>query len=434
MPPSPPVPVYTTPPPELTGTDFADAPLDLRLPIAIPPAQVPAIASVGLALSPYEAGPLYASTEQRQRSLWIELPAPITNSVGDALFARVLAHGADPLLYLAEPADPMDANPPLSLDPELVRVVVPDDTDDRDGLTAITQLTPSSVSNVHFLLPLPPGVSADDPELFGFWSYELRVGHAGQPDDLRWWSTANGRFGSPLRVVGVQHPAPPLACHAGRVNLPAAASAAVLKAITEVSSPFQLQQVLAPLTGSGAPASSGTPSLVLCTAPYATPVLNGTPLTSPVDTPRTSMWFLIYAQAVQADGASMRNILLAAEIGAFAGRTLDEIDPALKPYVATLVSNSFNARDRIAVAAFHQAQIEAILAQIHMPASSALSVIAVELLPGGTIFEPGNNAPAQSRRPTSSIQTGATAVVTPPAFPFGRILRVAPLRPVAPFC
>ena len=439
LPPTPPVPVYTTPPSVLTGTDFSDAPLDLRLPIAIPPSRVPAIASVGLALSPYEAGPLYASTEQRQRLLWIELTEPIANPVGDALFARVLAHGADPLLYLAEPQVPADTNPPLPLDPELVRVVIPDDTDDRDGLTAMTQLTPSSVSNVHFLLPLPPGISADDPELFGFWSYELRIGHAGQPGDLRWWSTANGRFGSPLRVAGVQHPAPPLACHAGRVNITATASAAVLTAITSASSPFQLQQVLAPLAGTGSPSSAGTPSLVLCTAPYATPVLNGTPLTAPVDAPRTTMWFLIYAQAVQADGASMRNILLAAELGAFAGRALDNIDPALRPFVATLVSNSFKARDRIAVAAFHQAQIEAILRQIHLPASSPLSVVAVELLPGGTIFEPGNfDALAASSVPRSmSAPAGTTAravVKTPPAFPFGRILRVAPLQPVAPFC
>jgi hypothetical protein len=432
LPPSPPVPVFTTPPPALTGTDLADAPLDLRLPIAVPPAQVPTIASVGLALSPYEAGPLYASTEQRQRSLWIELAEPIANPVGDALFARVLAHGADPLLYFAEPATPADRNPPLPLDPELVRVVIPDDTDDRAGLTAMTQLAPSSVSNVHFLLPLPSGIDADDPELFGFWTYELRVGHAGQPGDLRQWSTANGRFGSPLRVVGVQHPAPPLVCHAGRVNVPAAASAAVLNAITSVASPFQLQQVLAPLAGAGAPASTGTPSLVICTAPFATPVLNGAPLTDPVNTPRTTMWFLIYAQAVQADGASMRNILIAVEQGVFIGRGLEEIDPALRPFVTTLVKNSAKARDRIAVAAFHQAQIEAILAQIHLPASSSLSVIAVELLPGGTIFEAN---PIELPTPTPTLTGRATgAVVTHPEFPFGRILRIAPLEPVAPFC
>jgi hypothetical protein len=161
LPPSPPVPVFIAPPPVLAGPDLADAPLDLRLPIAVPPAQVPAIASIGLALSPYQAGPLYASTEQRQRSLWIELAEPIANPVGDALFARILAHGADPLLYLAEPEAPADSSPALSLVPELVR----------------------------------------------------RQTHGS---------------GRPLRVGGVQHPAPPLVCHAGRVPVPAAESAAYL--------------------------------------------------------------------------------------------------------------------------------------------------------------------------------------------------------------
>jgi hypothetical protein len=39
----------------------------------------------------------------------------------------------------------------------------------------------------------------------------------------------------------------------------------------------------------------------MCTAPFATPVLSGTALTTPADSPRTTMWFLIYAQAVQAE-------------------------------------------------------------------------------------------------------------------------------------
>jgi hypothetical protein len=125
---SPPTPVYTKPPPPPPTTEYADAPLDLRLPIAIPPKQVPAIASVGLALSPYVAGSLYASTAARQRSLWIELTEPVANASGDALFARVINHGADPLLYNAPPQVVPDNNPPLPLDPELVRAIIPDDT------------------------------------------------------------------------------------------------------------------------------------------------------------------------------------------------------------------------------------------------------------------------------------------------------------------
>jgi hypothetical protein len=425
LPPSPPTPVYTSPPPPVPTTEYADAPLDLRLPIAIPPNQVPAIASVGLALSPYAAGPLYASTSARQRSLWIELTEPIGNTEGDALFARVLAHGADPLLYNATPTAPPDSNPPLPLDPELVRAIIPDDTDDRAGLTAMTQLEGSPSSNVHFLLPLPPGMDPNDPELFGFWTYELRIGHAGAPGDLRWWSTANARFGSPLRVVGVQHPAPTLFCQAGRINIPPASAAAVLTAITAPACPFQVEQVMPPLLPP-APPPSGPPSLIVATAPYASPTLNGSHLTGTQEAPSTSMWFLLYAQAVQADGASMRNVLIATERGVFANRELDLIDKALLPYFITLSTNSFRSFNRIAVAAFHQAQIESILASIHLSADSSLSVIAVELLPGGT----GSDVGIDNRTTALPPASAAPGV----SFPFSRILRASPLQPVAPFC
>ena len=109
-------------PPAISGAGLENTPLDLTLPIAIPPAQVPELASVGLALSAYQPGEAYASTEPRMRALWLELKAPIANSVGDALFARVLAHGADPILYDAPAVAVANANPPLPLDPELLRV------------------------------------------------------------------------------------------------------------------------------------------------------------------------------------------------------------------------------------------------------------------------------------------------------------------------
>jgi hypothetical protein len=424
LPPTSPVPVYVTPPAPLTGTDYADTPLDLRLPIAIPPKQVPGIASVGLALSPYVAGPLYSSTSARRRSLWIELTEPVDNSEGDALFARVLAHGADPLLYNATPQTPADSNPPLPLDPELVRAIIPDDTDDRAGLTAMTRLEPSADSPVHFLLPLPPGLDPDDPELFGFWTYELRIGHAGAPGDLRWWSTANARFGSPLRVVGVQHPPPGLTCNAGRINIPPASAAAVLTAFTAPACPFRVEQVVPPLVPA-APAPSGPASLVIATASYATPMLNGKHLAGLQEPPHTSMWFLLYAQAVQADGATMRNVLIATEPGVFANRALDTIDRALEPYFAALARNSLKSLNRTAVAAFHQAQVESILASIHLPASSSLSIIAVELLPGGTRNDIGSPL---------GVATSAVAPRGKVNFPFGRILRASPLEPVAPFC
>jgi len=343
----------------------------------------------------------------------------------------VLAHGADPLLHNATPAAPAEINPPLTLDPELVRSIVPNESDNRAGLAAMTQLEPSPGSSVHFLLPLPPGMDPDDPELFSFWSYELRIGHAGKPGDLRWWSTANGRFGLPLRVVGVQHPAPTLFCQAGRVNIPAASAAAVLTAITAAASPFRVEQVMPPLVAAaGAP--SGPASLIVATAPYANPTLNGSYLNPPQARPHTSMWFLLYAQTVQADGASMRNVLIATEPGVFANRELDTIDKALLPYFGTIAKNSLRSFNRTAVAAFHQAQIDSVLASVHLPPDSPLSIIAVELLPGGTGTDVGINAPG-----LPAAAPAPDAVAAPAgngSFPFGRILRASPLQPVAPFC
>ncbi len=421
-----PQPVFTTPPLPLTGPELANAPLDLRLPIAIPPAQVPAIASVGLALSPYVAGPLYASTEPRRRALWIELTAPIANDVGDALFARVLAHGADPILYSAQPAVVPDSDPPLPLDPELVRIVFPNDTDDRAGITAMTQLERAHDSPLHFLLPLPPGVDPTDPELFGFYTYELRIGHAGPPGDLRWWSTANARFGGALRVVGVQHPAPPLTCHAGRINV-TIPTPVLVRALREApQTPFRLEPAFSPLATSGN-LLLGTDSFIVATAPYATPVLNGVALVSPFERPKTSLWFFMYAQVVQADGATMRNILLATVPGVFVNRELQGIPPEVRPYLERLVLDSAHRRDRIGLAVFHQAELATILASVHLPPAAGLSVLAVELLPGGTGADvgppPGQPAAAEIR-----------AAVANGGFPFDRILRSSPLSAVAPFC
>ena len=49
---------------------------------------------------------------------------------------------------------------------------------------------------------------------------------------------------------------------------------------------------------------------VAVSAPYATAVLNGRRVFSAARDPQTEIWFMLYAQATQADGASQRNILL----------------------------------------------------------------------------------------------------------------------------
>ena len=97
--------------------------------------------------------------------------------------------------------------PPLPIDDEPIRSVRPGQSNDRAGFNAMRPLTVSPHSNRHYLLDLPKGLNPDSPELFGFFVYELRVGH----DDSR-WCTAQSRFGFPLRVTGVQHPVPQLRC------------------------------------------------------------------------------------------------------------------------------------------------------------------------------------------------------------------------------
>lgn len=241
---------------------------DLRLPVTVSPAQTPKLASAGVALSKYAASADYSSTESRRRALWLEFEQPVADP-NDVLFGRVLAYAPDPLLAPTQP-DLAD-EPPISLPDENVRAIVPGQSRDDAGLAAMTRLQRSPASDRHFLLPLPDGVDSESLLLFGLWTYEFRVGHAEE------WSTARARFGWPLRVAGVQHPAPTLVCTTGRV------------------APDNPQQF-----GS-----------VAASAPLATPVaLDGTRLLPQEALGATDMYFLLYAQARQADAKAWRNILL----------------------------------------------------------------------------------------------------------------------------
>jgi hypothetical protein len=164
-----------------------------------------------------------------------------------------------------------------------------------------------------FLLPLPPGIAPDALELFGFWTYEFRVGHG--------WSTAQGRFGRPLRVADIQHPPPHLVCTIFR-------------------------------------SESG----ITVTAPYATTLLDGQPaLDLRRGDPQTALWFLLYAQVTQTDGTASRNVLI------------DGL-----PVTKVLGQN----REPRGPAVFAAAAIGDALGLLGLPANSPLSVLAVEILPG----------------------------------------------------
>jgi hypothetical protein len=327
---------YTVTPVFAAAPAQQDPPLQLalHLPIAARPTQTPQLVSAGIALSPYAPAPDYSATAPRQRALWLEFEEPIDDP-DDLYFGRVLAYAPDQMLTGAPFRDPggiePPPEPPLPVDPELIRMIVPGQSDDRAGLDAMQPLVPSAGSSRHFMLPRPAGLAVDAAELFGFFVYELRVGHG------RNWSTAQGRFGPPLRVAGVQHPAPPLLCQV-----------------------------------------SSLPADIIVTAPFATPVFAGRNLL-PLP-PRTQLWALLYGQVTQADGASQRNVLLDRRI---AFEPLGEVGNATLPLRLDLLARG------TAATFWPRPQVETILASLALPPNVPLSVLVVETLPDlGNLEDP----------------------------------------------
>jgi hypothetical protein len=242
--------------------------LNLQLPITTIPAQIPQIASAGIALSPYHRNKKYSASGPRQRYLWIEFTEPVKDNK-DTYFARVLAYAPDQLISNNDPAMwAAPDEPALPIDPEYIRVITPNQSIDTAGLNAMQPMQKANDSDKHFLLPLPPGLNSESPEMFGFFTYEIRVGHykyKGTNQNV--WATAQGRFGRALRATGIQHPAPVLLCNVNRDE-----------------------------------------EKLYVAAPYAQAVYKGKNVTS--DPPRTQLWALLYAQVKQADNKDFRNVLL----------------------------------------------------------------------------------------------------------------------------
>lgn len=237
----------------------------IHLPITTPPSRTPSVFSAGIALSGFHAAHDYSSTAPRQRMLWFELnvledPTAGVPAPGDSYYVRVLAKGPDPLLLPFDITLPDTEESPLPIDPEWMRAITPGQLRDESGLSAMQELVASPESPGVYLVPLPPDLHESSPELFGFFVYEIRLGHNGGQ-----WSTAQGRFGPLLRVAGVQHPAPPLVCQAVRDN-----------------------------------------DAVLVQAPFAAAVANGSTYRSR----GTNLWALLYARVRQADGSAFRNVLI----------------------------------------------------------------------------------------------------------------------------
>jgi hypothetical protein len=242
--------------------------LAISLPITTPPAQIPQIASAGIALSPYQRNAKYSATQPRQRYLWIEFVEPVLDP-NDEVFGRVLAYTPDQLLSNNEPDLFVAAQEPsLPIDPEFIRLIAPGATNDLAGLNAMQVMQKATDSDRHYLLPIPPGLNSDSAEMFGFFTYEFRIGHYRNTDTQEMvWCTAQGRFGRPLRATGIQHPAPTLTCTVNQDN-----------------------------------------EKLYVSAPYAVAVYKGKNVTA--NPPRTELWALLYAQVKQADNQDFRNILL----------------------------------------------------------------------------------------------------------------------------
>jgi hypothetical protein len=296
---------------------FSVQPAAVRLPVTTPPWQVPRMVSAGLALSPYESADDYSSTQSRRRMLWFEF-AEKPLDPDDAYFVRVLATAPDSMLIERSIAIDEVVEPALPIDQEWMRLITPGQPRDDNGLRAMQHIPGPAASSRHFLVPLPEGLNEASLELFGFFVYEIRVGHT----DSR-WCTAQGRFGPALRVAGVQHPAPPLVCHSART-------------LTDV----------------------------LVRAPYATPVHEGRSVRPPL--PQTQMWGLLYARVRQADANAWRNVLL---------RRVQLLAPRLgnDPEGA-------GARVLFAEGLFPLDDVRLGLAEFGLPADAPLTALAAEFL------------------------------------------------------
>jgi hypothetical protein len=164
--------------------------------------------------------------------------------------------------------------------------------------------------------------------MFGFFTYELRVGHA------RIWSTAQGRWGRLLRSTGVQHPAPVLFCTCRR-----------------------------------------TQAELIVEAPYAIAVHNGQNITA--DPPRTEIWALLYARVRQADGKDFRNILLDDSKLTLIPRLRERFTDV----VGTIVGfENVDAPSR-GWTSWSQYQIAGALRDLGLPDDAPLGVVCVEMMP-----------------------------------------------------
>jgi hypothetical protein len=291
------------------------------LPVATRPKQVPKVQAAGIALTEYQPNDEYSSTGSRVKRLWLEFDEPLKDP-RDAYFVRAIYQTPDPMLLPDwEPVRDPDVLEQVPLDPELARVITPGQVQDLSGLNAMQPLVRAGNSDRHFLVPLPPNTDPSSPELFSFFTYEIRVGHGPGATEDPFWSTAQGRFGEALTLEGVQHPPPALVCSV----------------------------------------TAGADRSIKVLAPYATPYL-GLKQVTPTR-PNTEIWFVLYARLQQADGGAGRNI---------------QID--LKPSQRARSGRS-SPMVPVAEANWTDADVLDALSKAGLASDTPLTVLAVETLP-----------------------------------------------------
>ncbi|WP_316829605.1 hypothetical protein [Pedobacter aquatilis] len=402
--------------PEIADAEIADQ--EIHLPVTIIPAQVPKLVSAGIALSPYVADDeKYASTDLRQRFLWLEMDSS-PNDPNDTYFARVLSNAPDPLLSLVtrklKTYDPVD--PPLSINDEKIRSIIPGMDNDFAGMGAMQEMLrgdDASGKSNFYMLPLPPGLHADSDELFGFFSYEIRVGHKKEI-----WSTAQARYGRPLKVNGVQHPAPNLTCNVFRRKIPLISR--VSKAEVLASRAEKLVKRTSRLI-KASPVKITFLNEIVITAPFATALLNGENITA--NPPQTSLWYMLYTQVRQADGLSYRNLLLNSGYMAY-----------VPPKRKVLGKNELALKDegtKLGMAILKVEDIQQKLAELGLSSESSLSVLCVEMFPMGNTWRTDDEKNrslaerAATQEPLNPLTTGLGSY---------RIYRTSALIPVAEVC
>ncbi|KIX11756.1 hypothetical protein [Dethiosulfatarculus sandiegensis] len=327
---------YTVTPLFKNEPEDKDGPLtvSLKLPVAAKPTQTPKLASAGVALSPYTRAEDYSYSQAREQALWLEFEQEPQNPL-DTYFARMLSHAPDPMLTKGlEVENPPE--PALPIPEEPVRVIRPGQSADKAGLGAMQRLVPTD-SPRHYILPLPPGLTADSPEMLGFFVYEVRLGHyadTGQEPPDFVWSTARARFGPPLRVKGVQHPKPVLHCQVDNTN-----------------------------------------DGVLASAEHAVAVHNGGKIK--LSPPATDMWIMLYTQVAQIDGEDHRNILLTRR----QAKVLKTWQSGSTTMEAAANFGLTKDPRPTAYAGFSHTEIREFLTGLGLPRDAPLSVLAVECLP-----------------------------------------------------